>query len=208
MARNFRRWISLAWPALQPRIPREYGTLQAVLFKRRTRSWLFQDPVAIPQQCRPSCAFVRCWALPVVNSISRAFLSFPFSHPLFQGSVSLIAADLVLVIDADIPWMPGPAAPGPDCYVAVIDTDPVKQKFPTFEFPANLRLTADPLLAITALIEALQPLITVDHKSRFATRAAEWGKASDQKIRALQKEAAGRANSASNRSTLAQLSNR
>ncbi len=132
--------------------------------------------------------------LPVVNSISRAFLSFPFSHPLFQCSGGLDTADLVLVIDADIPWMPGPAAPGRDCYVAVIDTDPVKQQFPTFEFPANLRLTADPLRAITALIKELQPLITSDHKSRFAARAAEWAKVSDRNIRALQKEAASRAN--------------
>ncbi|MBX9829245.1 MAG: thiamine pyrophosphate-requiring protein [Xanthobacteraceae bacterium] len=132
--------------------------------------------------------------LPAVNSISRAFLSFPFSHPLFQGSASLDKADVVLVIDADIPWMPGPSAPGPDCYVAVIDIDPVKQKFPTFEFPANLRLTSDPLLAITALIEELQPLVTSDHKARFATRAAEWAKASERKIRALQSEAASRAN--------------
>jgi len=143
--------------------------------------------------------------IPVVNSISRAFLSFPFSHPLFQGSVSLKAADLVLVIDADIPWMPGPAAPGPDCYVAVIDTDPVKQKFPTFEFPADLRLTADPLLAITALIEALQPLITVDQKSRFATRAAAWERHRTRKSRAPERgRRPGR--SSSNRSTLAQLS--
>ena len=131
--------------------------------------------------------------LPVRNSISRAFLSFPFSHPLFQGSGGLDKADLVLVIDADIPWMPGPTAPGPECYVAVIDIDPVKQKFPTFEFPANLRLIADPMRAMSALVEKLQPLITPDHKSRFATRAAEWGEASDQKIRALQKEAVGRA---------------
>jgi acetolactate synthase-1/2/3 large subunit len=113
---------------------------------------------------------------------------------LFQGSVSLNAADLVLVLDADIPWLPGPTAPGPDCYVAVIDTDPVKQKFPSFEFPANLRLTADPLLAIAALTDALQPLITFDHKSRFAARAAEWGKVSDRKIRGLQNEATIRAN--------------
>jgi acetolactate synthase-1/2/3 large subunit len=75
----------------------------------------------------------------------------------------------------------------------VVDTDPVKQKFPTFEFPANLRLTADPLLAIEALVEALQPLITSDNKSHFATRATEWGNVSDQRIRTLQNEAAGRA---------------
>jgi acetolactate synthase-1/2/3 large subunit len=77
----------------------------------------------------------------------------------------------------------------------VIDTDPVKQKFPTFEFPANVRLIASPHLAIPALIEAVQPIVTPDHKKRFAARAAEWGKVSERKVRALHDEAKSRANS-------------
>jgi acetolactate synthase-1/2/3 large subunit len=132
--------------------------------------------------------------LPVVNSISRAFLSFPFAHPLFQGSMSLETADMVLVIDADIPWLPGPAAPKPDCYIAVIDTDPIKQNFPTYEFPADVRLTADPMLAVTELMQALQSLVTADDKARFAKRGTEWGKTSDQKRRKLHDEARGKAN--------------
>ena len=147
-----------------------------------------------PATVRPLVHLCEMLGVPVVNSISRAFLSFPFAHPLFQGSVSLNEADLVLVIDADIPWMPGPTAPGSNCYVAVIDLDPAKQKFPTFEFSANLRLTADPLLSINALVAALEPLITPEHTEHFAARAAEWAKAADQRIRALQKEAIGRAN--------------
>ena len=134
-----------------------------------------RNPATVPALVR-LCEML---GLAVVNSISRAFLSFPFAHPLFQGSVSLEDADFVLVVDADVPWLPGPAAPRPECYVAVIDIDPVKQKFPTFEFPANLRLIADPLLAIAELIDILQPSITPDQKSRFATRAGEWAKVSD-----------------------------
>jgi acetolactate synthase-1/2/3 large subunit len=146
-----------------------------------------------PATVRPLVHLCEMLGVPVVNSISRAFLSFPFAHPLFQGSVSLSEADLVLVIDADIPWMPGPTAPGADCYVAVIDLDPAKQKFPTYEFSANLRLTADPLLSINALVAALESLITSEHNEHFAVRAAKWAKASDQRIRALQKEAIERA---------------
>jgi acetolactate synthase I/II/III large subunit len=148
-----------------------------------------RNPATVPALVR-LCEML---GLPVINSISRAFLSFPFAHPLFQGSVSLERADFVLVIDADVPWMPGPMAPRPECYVAVIDIDPVKQKFPTFEFPANLRLIADPLLAIAELIDILRPSISPDLKLRFATRADEWAKASDRKIRALQSEAISKA---------------
>jgi acetolactate synthase-1/2/3 large subunit len=145
-----------------------------------------------PATIRPLVRLCEMLGVPVVNSISRAFLSFPFAHPLFQGSVGLDKADMVLVIDADIPWMPGPMAPGPDCYVAVIDMDPVKQKFPTFEFPANLRLTADPLLSINALTAALEGLTSSEHKSRFAARAAEWEKISGQKRRDLHDDAISR----------------
>ena len=145
-----------------------------------------------PATVRPLVRLCEILGVPAVNSISRAFLSFPFAHPLFQGSQNLAKADMVLVIDADIPWMPGPMAPGPDCYIAVIDIDPVKQKFPTFEFPANLRLIADPLLSITALTEALEPLLPSEQKLHFATRAAEWAKISGEKRRGLENEATSR----------------
>jgi acetolactate synthase-1/2/3 large subunit len=148
-----------------------------------------RNPATVPALVR-LCEML---GVPVVNSISRAFLSFPFAHPLFQGSLGLKTADFVLVIDADVPWMPGPNAPPPGCYVAVIDIDPIKRKFPTFEFPANLRLIADPLLAISELIDTLQPLITANHKAQFSARAAEWAKASDQRVRALRGEAASQA---------------
>jgi acetolactate synthase I/II/III large subunit len=148
-----------------------------------------RNPATVPALVR-LCEML---GLPVVNSISRAFLSFPFAHPLFQGSMKLEAADFVLVIDADIPWLPGPGAPPPGCYVAVIDIDPVKQKFPTFEFSANLRLIADPLLAITELIDTLEPEITPDQRARFAARAAEWETVSGRRFRTLQDEAASQA---------------
>jgi acetolactate synthase I/II/III large subunit len=145
-----------------------------------------------PATVRPLVDLCEMLGVPVVNSISRAFLSFPFAHPLFQGSANLDKADLVLVIDADIPWLPGPMAPGPDCYIAVIDIDPVKQKFPTFEFPANLRLIADPFLSISALAEEVRSLIAPEQKLLFAARAAEWKRASDQKRGTLQNEAISR----------------
>lgn len=133
--------------------------------------------------------------LPVVNSISRAFLSFPLNHPLFQSSSDLSSADMVLAIDADVPWLPGPAAPGPNAYVAVVDIDPVKQKIPTYEFTANLRLIGDPLLTIEAVTEAVRRLLSSGSQSRFVQRAEHWGKISGAAFDALKQEAKVRAGS-------------
>jgi acetolactate synthase-1/2/3 large subunit len=89
--------------------------------------------------------------------------------------------------------MPGPAAPKPDAYVAVIDIDPIKQKIPTYEFTANIRLIADPLQAITALVETTRQLISNDDRSRYTERTERWSKVSASKYLALEKEAQTRA---------------
>ena len=49
--------------------------------------------------------------LPVVQCAWHAYLSFPMNHPLYQGKRSVADADVVLVLEADVPWMPGPNGP-------------------------------------------------------------------------------------------------
>jgi acetolactate synthase-1/2/3 large subunit len=109
----------------------------------------------------------------VVNSIQRGYHCFPKTHPLYYGSgQSLKDADVVLCLEASVPWMPGPEQPPEDAYIAVTDVDPIRQHIPTFEFPANLRMTADALKTIEALHEEAQRLISSTAHSRIADRAA------------------------------------
>ena len=147
-----------------------------------------------PATVLPLVQLCELLGMPAVNSISRAYLSFPMSHPLYQVECDLSSADIVLVIDADIPWMPGPKAPAPGCYVAVVDVDPVKQKFPTYEFPADLRLIADPLLSIRAISRSVEEMISGQEASRYVGRSAQWAKVSRDRFSALQAEAAARRN--------------
>jgi len=109
----------------------------------------------------------------VVNAIQRGYLCFPKTHPLYWGSHhSLKDADVVLALEASIPWLPGAEGPPDDAYIAVTDVDPIRQHIPTFEFPANLRMTADALNTIEALTEAAQRLLSSSDRSRIADRAA------------------------------------
>ena len=112
--------------------------------------------------------------IPVVDGLPRAYLCFPMTHPLYLGSASLKDADVVLVLEADVPWMPGPAAPPENAYVAVVDVDAAKARIPTFEFTADLRLTADALTTIEVLAAAVRPLMTSGDRSRFVERGALW----------------------------------
>lgn len=137
-------------------------------------------------------------ALPVVDSALRAYHCFPMSHSLYQRSASLKDADAVLVLEADVPWMPGPDAPPPDAYVAVIDLDPVKARIPSYEFTANLRLIADPLHAIRAIAAQTRSMISARDKQRVAERRARWSEAS----RAQRAEAEQRAQSRSARTPI------
>ncbi len=142
-----------------------------------------------PGTFEPLVALCELLGLPVVNALSRAFNSFPLSHPLYQGSCDLSSADMVLVIDSDVPWMPSPGEPGSDAFVAEVGIDPIKQKVPTYEFAANIRLIADPRLAIVALLDAVRELVAIADTSRYVQRAARWAEASAGKYRALEKDA-------------------
>lgn len=117
-------------------------------------------------------------ALPVVDSGSRAYQCFPMDHPLYQASASLAEADMVLVLESDVPWTPGPAAPPAGTYIAVVDLDPIKLKIPTFEFTADVRITGDSLKSIRALHSEVAKLLSPADSDRIAARAARWAKAS------------------------------
>jgi acetolactate synthase I/II/III large subunit len=133
-------------------------------------------------------------AVPAVNGIIRNRHCFPKSHPLYFGaSNSLKDADVVLVLETNVPWMPGPDAPPDDAYVAVIDVDTIRQHIPTFEFQANLRMTADSLRSIEALTEAARRLTSSTDRSRIAERAARLNDAAQARRKSLDDAALAKA---------------
>jgi acetolactate synthase-1/2/3 large subunit len=147
-----------------------------------------RDPTSVPALV----ALCEELALPVVNSIWRSYHSFPLGHELFQGSRSLADADVILALDADVPWMPGPNAPPAAAYIAVVDLDPIKLGFPTYEFTANLRLVADPLRAIQAIHAAVRELLSEADVARLENRRQHWRAQSEAKWSALSHDAKSR----------------
>ena len=140
-----------------------------------------RNPATVPALVR----FCELMGLPVAQSAKRSYQCFPFTHPLYQGSVSLTDADVVLVLDVDIPWMIGPNAPSDDAFVAMVDVEPSKRRIPIMEFTADLRLTADTLLTLEALESEVRAISSAADRERFAARAKRWGETSERRRQAL-----------------------
>jgi len=112
-------------------------------------------------------------ALPVVDFRTRA--NFPATNPLHQGfrPEGLIeSADLVLVLDHDVPYIPTRTGPPPGAVVAEIDLDPVKERIPLWNFPVALPVRADTGRALDYLADRVGELMTDDTRARVEARRA------------------------------------
>ena len=107
---------------------------------------------------------------PVIDQRDR--LSFPPGHPLYAGEAGEVLrdADVVLILDTEVPWIPAHVAPPPDATVLQIDIDPVKASMPTWTYPVDLSLTADTAVALPMLAEELRRLVTPARAERWTER--------------------------------------
>ncbi|KAF4990283.1 hypothetical protein FDECE_14426 [Fusarium decemcellulare] len=81
---------------------------------------------------------------------------FPWSHRAFLGvgigrHESIKTADVIVVIDCDVPWIPTQCKPRADAKVIHVDVDPLKQNMPLHYIPAFRRYRADSETAIRQL---------------------------------------------------------
>jgi acetolactate synthase I/II/III large subunit len=98
------------------------------------------------------------WALPVIPYNTRYFAISAY-HPMFQGSMPgplLDGADLVIVIESDVPWIPSKEQPPAGARVVQIGEDPLYARYPMRSFPSDLTITATSLSVLEALEQALQ----------------------------------------------------
>ncbi len=97
-------------------------------------------------------------AIPVVETNS-CNMNFPTDHPLhlgFDGGELLSKADVALVIDSDVPWIPTVNQPSESCKVFYIDPDPLKSDIPLAYIPAEALYQADSFQALVQLNDYLK----------------------------------------------------
>ncbi|HZP79891.1 MAG TPA: thiamine pyrophosphate-requiring protein [Pseudolabrys sp.] len=114
----------------------------------------------------------RC-AIPVVTHNPRA-MCLPSSHPMqfgFEPGALLTDADLVIVLESDVPWIPHLQHPPGGCRVVHVGEEPSYARYPMRSFPGNLSIAAHAAHVLTALNDALfVPLQMAE--ARIAARRA------------------------------------
>jgi acetolactate synthase-1/2/3 large subunit len=92
-------------------------------------------------------------AIPVVQAEARD-MNLATDHPMHLGhdpGVLLPKADVVIVIDSVVPWMPRNHAPRKDAKVIHVSADPLESRYPFRELEADLLVTGSSLAAMTLL---------------------------------------------------------
>src|SRR5262245_23567545 len=103
-------------------------------------------------------AFAERFAIPVVQHRPR-YLSLASSHPMnlgFDPARLLQKADVILVIESDVPWIPSHVAPAPDCKVIQCGLDPLYTRYPIRGFPCDVAITGSALAILSALTAGLE----------------------------------------------------
>ena len=99
----------------------------------------------------------------------------PTDHPMhcgFNWVPWLNEADVIVVIDSQVPWVQRNHQPGPGAKVIHIGADPLFARYPVHSFQNDLAITSSPAAAISALGEALAKLAP-DTRMRHAAIAAK-----------------------------------
>jgi acetolactate synthase-1/2/3 large subunit len=102
--------------------------------------------------------FVERFAIPVVQHRPR-YLSLPSSHPMnlgFDPARLVPTADVIVVLEADVPWIPSRAGPAANCKVIQCGLDPLFARYPIRGFPCDLAITGSAAAVISALTAALE----------------------------------------------------
>jgi acetolactate synthase I/II/III large subunit len=84
------------------------------------------------------------------------YSNFPVAHAMHQGMTPPLAdADLVLVIDSDVPWIQTVSKPRDGVPVFQIDLDPLKEQMPLWQLTARHIARADSAVALKQLNAAV-----------------------------------------------------
>jgi acetolactate synthase-1/2/3 large subunit len=114
----------------------------------------------------------RC-AIPVINYFART-LGLPSSHPMNFGSepgTMLADADLVIVLEADVPWIPNLQQPAAGARIVHIGEEPAYVRYPMRSFPSHLAIQSGSANALNALHDALHSRLQMA-EARIAARRA------------------------------------
>jgi acetolactate synthase-1/2/3 large subunit len=103
-------------------------------------------------------AFAERFAIPVVEHRQR-HLSLSAEHPCHLGydpNPFVKEADAILVLEMDVPWVPGRVSPPAECRVIHLGIDPLCARYPIRGFPCDVAIAGAARLVLPKLGAALK----------------------------------------------------
>jgi acetolactate synthase-1/2/3 large subunit len=98
------------------------------------------------------------FAIPVVQPFSRD-MNISIRHPMHFGSnpgPMMAKADVIVVIDSEVPWIPSREQPGKNTKVIHFAADPLFSTYPVRGFQSDLAIAGASALALALLAKALR----------------------------------------------------
>ncbi|KAF2201962.1 thiamine diphosphate-binding protein [Delitschia confertaspora ATCC 74209] len=122
-------------------------------------------------------------------------MCFPANHPAWLGlrygiEPAIKTADVIIVLDCDVPWIPTQCKPKDTAKIFHIDVDPLKQQMPVFYLNALKRYRADSHTSLQQLNEHL----STNHSEKltsdfFSDRWTALQKSHEQRLQSIAAEA-------------------
>ena len=178
-----RQWQPLAPTSLSSDAAREIA--QALVGAENpliVTSYVGRSPRAVQELV----ALAETFGIGVLESVPN-YMNFPTTHPCYQGvqwnerrqNEALARADVVLVVDSDVPWIGAVSKPREDALIFHIDADPLKEQMPLWYIGARLQCRADAALALPRIRAAAETLGADPEKfarrrKQLAAAHAEW----------------------------------
>jgi acetolactate synthase-1/2/3 large subunit len=146
-----------ATPSIAFPDPDAIEQLANILAKADNPLIITQDSGADPASVGPLGTLAERFAIPVVQRKPR-FMCLPTDHAMHLGYDSdpfLDQADVIIVADCDVPWIPSVKSPRADCTVIQMGTDPIFAGYPIRGYECDLGITGALAPAFRLLDEAL-----------------------------------------------------
>jgi acetolactate synthase-1/2/3 large subunit len=120
-------------------------------------------------------------------------LCIPHDSPCFTGFdpvAAMVGADLGLLLDVDVPFLPKYAPLAGAMHWIQIDIDPLKTDFPMWGFATDMRIEGDCAIVLRQVLEAVRARADDAYRSRVAKRVAGFAKSNEARQRKAQAAAA------------------
>jgi acetolactate synthase-1/2/3 large subunit len=98
--------------------------------------------------------------LPVTGRLEGGPVNLPSRHPSnvagrAEGAAAISAADVILLVESDVPWLPATVTMREDVQVFHVDPDPAKASMPLWSYPVDVAVQADGPAALAAIVAEL-----------------------------------------------------